>query len=607
MPTVCDIVRELENNYTTGTTLISEYVDFDMYGTINKIDAYLNSKHLTGDTDSRGRDKPFFNIVIAARNIWFRATDIDRKDINLTSAKSSQVVPTLVANILLKQWMNKAAFGNTLNDWGRTLATYGSAVMKFVVKDGELYCTVIPWNRIICDTVDFDNNVKIEVLEYTPAQLRRNKNYDQEMVEALITSLSVRETIRGQKKDNKANYIKVYEVHGELPLSYITDDEKDEDIYVQQMHVVSFAKREYNRSRQAYDYDDYTLYKGKEQKDPYDIAHLIKEDGRALAIGAVENLFTAQWMTNHAVKLQKDTLDFASLIITQTSDANLAGRNVLSDLMTGDILLHSVNEPLTQLNNQHDITQIQNFGTMWQNISKEITSTPDAMRGDTQPAGTAWRQVEALRQESHSLFEVMKQNKGLAIERMLRNHIIPFLKTKMDTTEEISSVLEDSHIAQFDALYVPNEARRRNNKRMIKEILSGEITHNGDLTTLEQDVKGELSPLGNQRFLKPSDIPTVAWKEILKDFEWQPNVNIRDEVMDTQAVLTTLSTVLQTIARNPAVLQDPTMKTLFGKILEITGHISPVEIPYTKPQPQLSPAPAAAGQNVPTFGQAQTA
>lgn len=592
---VCQIVREAEENYVSGTTDISKYVAFDMFETINTIDAYLFSKHLSGETDILGREKPFYNVVIAARNIWFRATDIDRKDIRLTSAKSNQVILTLVANILLKRWMKKAAFGVVLNDWGRTLATYGSAVLKFVEKDGELFCTVIPWNRLVPDVIDFENNVKIEVLEFTPAQLRKQKNYDQDMVEALLNSKSSREGISKQKKDNKANYIKVYEVHGELPKSLLTDKDSDEDIYIQQMHAVSFVRKDYNRSSRTYDYDDFTLYSGKEKEDPYFITHLIKEDGRTLAIGAVENLFQSQWMTNHSVKLEKDVLDLASLIITQTSDPNLAGMNSLRDLVSGDIIIHAENQPLTQFNNQHDIVQIQNFGMMWQELGKEIVATRGAISNDPQKAGTAWRAVEAQRQESHSLFEIMRQNKGLAIEEMLRKFIIPFLKTKMDTSEEITDILEDQDLAQFDSIYIPKEAIKRNNKRIKETILSGQIADNGDLTALEDKIKGELAPLGNQRFVKVSDIPTKTWKDLLKDFEWEPEVNITEESVNTTDTLATLNTLLQTAVNDPVLY-----KFLIGKILETTGQISPVEIPASKPPQQISPM--AAGQKQPLVG-----
>ena len=116
---IAEKVREIEQNYIGGTgTLMSKYVTTDLYDDINKIYAYLASKHVSGEFDSLGREKPFFNIVVAARNIYYRATDIDRKNIEITPSKSKEVVPALLASILLHNWMKKENFGAFLNDWG---------------------------------------------------------------------------------------------------------------------------------------------------------------------------------------------------------------------------------------------------------------------------------------------------------------------------------------------------------------------------------------------------------------------------------------------------------------------------------------------------------
>jgi hypothetical protein len=79
---------------------------------------------------------------------------------------------------------------------------------------------------------------------------------------------------------------------------------------------------------------------------------------------------------------------------------------------------------------------------MWKSLGSEIAGISESMLGNTAPSGTAWRQVEALLQESHSLFELMTENKGLDIEKMLRKYVIPFLKKKLDTKEEIVATLE---------------------------------------------------------------------------------------------------------------------------------------------------------------------
>lgn len=592
--TIYDLVRQAEQNDQNGATQISKYVTFDMRENIEKIDAYLNSKHISGDTDDMGREKPFFNIVTAAVNIWMRATDIDRKNISIKSNKSTDVVKAFLATVHLQNWMRKANFGAFLNDWGRTLARYGSAVTKFVEKDGELYAEVVPWGRIIVDPVDFNANIKIEMFELTPAQLRKREGYDKDQVEALINATSTRETIDGQKKDNKGGYIKIYEVHGELPLSYLTGKDKDDDTYVQQMHVISYVEK----SGKKNEFEEYTLISGKEAKDPYMISHLIKEDGRTQAIGAVEHLFEAQWMMNHTVKSIKDQLDLASMLIFQTSDGSFVGNNVLTNLENGDILIHQVNQPITQVNNgSHDISSLQAYGQMWQQLAQQVVNTPDSLMGNNAPSGTAWRQVEALQQEANNLFEYMTENKGLAIEEMMRTYIIPYLKKNLNNADEVSATLDVNGIERIDAMYIKNESVKRSNEKNIDAIINTPLEQPVEFTSPEEEIlpiKEELNNLGGKRFYSPSE---VNWKKEFENFEMEAEVDVTGEASFVKEDLATLTTVLQTIATNPGIFSDPRAKFVFNKILSETSAVSPLEL-----QSIPEPTQALAGGGTPQVG-----
>lgn len=591
MSDIFEIIRKAENEYTSGSVKISEFVDWSLKDNVDKIEAYANSKHTTGDKDSLGRDKPFFNIVTAAINVWYRATDIDRANIRIKATKSADHTIATLADIKSKEWMRKTNFGVFLNEWGRTLAKYGSAVVKFVEKEGELIASVVPWNRIIVDPLDFDNNVKIEKLYMTPAQLRKNKAYDPKVVEALIDAQVTRKDLAGQQKDSKAEYIEIYEVHGELEEEYLLGEETPEsenEKYVQQVHICSYVTGE-----KPGEYKDFCLYKGRED-DPYMITHLIKEDGRVMAIGAVEHLFEAQWMVNHNEKNIKDQLDLASKLIFQTSDPNYIGQNTHL-LDTGSILTHEVNQPLTQLaNNSHDIASLINSKQSWMNQGAEATSTPDAIRGNTMPSQTAARQVEALQQESHSLFELMTENKGLAIEDMWRRFVIPFIKKQLNTKEEIVATLDDHNIKQIDMMYVPNEAKRRLAEQYKKELkalltapLEGEVPsiNQPDQLTAEQQVASEMKNLGNQRYFKPDDLDEKTWKDVFNNFEWDVEVEVTNEQHDKQATLTSLATVLKTLA---SMGDTENARLVLNKLLEETGVFSPMELvsSMTAPQPQ---------------------
>ncbi len=580
------MVRKQEQDYTNGaSTTISKYVQFDLYENLNKIDAYLNSKHVSGDKDSMGRDKPFFNIVTAAVNIWYRATDIDRKNIKVRATKSRDALISFIATIYLQNWMRKENFGVFLNDWGRSLARYGSSVVKFVKKDGQLHSDVIPWNRLIIDSINFEQNPVIEVLELTEAELRQREGYDQIIVDQLCNALNARQTLDRQRKDNKNDYIKLYEVHGNMPLSWLTGKEEDADTYTQQMQVISYVA-----GKQKGEWDDFTLVSGKEEN-PYMITHLIREDGRSQSIGAVEHLFQAQWMMNHTVFSIKNQLDLASKLIFQTSDTNYAGRNALTNIENGDILITKPNESLTQLNNNsHDITSLQNFGAQWKALAQEISNTPDALRGTTAPSGTAWRQVNALQQEANSLFELMTENKGLAIEDMMTRFVLPFIKGQMDNTAEVAAILEGNDIDRIDSIYIPQTAIKSFNSKMIDHVLEG--TPRPDLGQEMQQVQSNLSSQGNTRFFSPSEITSKTWKEIFKDLEWNMEVDVTGETRFDKEDLDTLTTVFQTIA-NPVtaqVLNTPQGKLIFNKILSKTNAASPIELQSLPPsQPSVAP------------------
>jgi len=597
-----EIVRKNEDDYINGNTVISKYVEYSMHNTLEIIDAYLNSKHISGEKDSQGRDKPFFNIVIAVANIWYRATDIDRSSINVTATKNKDAIDAMLATIHLQNWMKKARFGAFLNDWGRILSRYGSAVIEFTENSKGLIISALPWNTLIVDPVEFNNNVVIKLLELTEAQLRQNPLYDQSVVEAMITAASTRKTLDKQTKDNKSGYYKLYEVHGNLPLSLLTDDPSDKDIYQEQMQVISFAGGKKGKND---DYDDYTLYRGKKKKKTHMITHLIREDGRTLSIGAVESLLTPQWMMNHSAKAVKDHLDMASKLFFQTADENYLGRNAISSIQNGDILVHADNKPLTQVNNtSHDLTSWQNYAIQWKSLANEITGVSEAMLGAAPKSGTAWRQTEALLQESYNLFELMTENKQLYIEDMLREYIIPYLKKQMDTTDEVVATLDDYDINRIDAKYIKNKAIADTNDALIDMVLKDQVPTPEMQAQMTQEnmngIQAGLQELGSKRFFKPSELDNKSWREQFKDLEWELDYNAGGEAKNIQEALATLNTALN-VMMNPAYETNPKAQLVVNKILNLTGVISPIEMQAVPPTPQpIQPVSPIDGSNTGT-------
>lgn len=596
---LCELVRSAENDYVYNTTTMGKYVQWSMHDTIERIDAYLNSKHISGDTDSLGREKPFFNIVTAATNIWYRATDIDRKDIRFIPQSAQSIPLAFVANVMLQNWMDDNRFGVFLNEWGRSLARYGSSVVKFVEQNGKLIPSVIPWNRIITDPVDFNALPVIEKFYKTEAQLYkmvRENGYDKDAVEKLCNAVKTRKTLDGQTQDNNSNFIELYEINGELSRKIYNQSkglevkEEDDDVFFEQMHVVSFVKK---GSGDGEGYQDFTLFSGKSARNPYMLTHLIKEDGRTLAIGSVEYLFDSQWMQNHTMKNMKDTLDLSSKLIFQTADSSYVGRNVLSAIETGDIMIFADNKPLTQINNSKaDVTALQNFSGMWNQVAQNITSTPDAIRGNTMPSGTPYSLAAYSGAQANNLFEQMTENKGLALEDMLTEFVIPNLKRRLKNKDEVVAILDDAGIQELDAMYLPKAAINQHNQEFKKAILSGEIPSPYQPDVAQAQLKQDMTQLGNKRFFKPDELDEMQWKEVFSDFEWDSvKVEVTNENADKQAILTTLDSTFKTVASLAGRPMTPDERLIFSTILTETGRVSPLQLASTPPQ--VPPVPTA--------------
>jgi hypothetical protein len=316
-------------------------------------------------------------------------------------------------------------------------------------------------------------------------------------------------------------------------------------------------------------------------------------------------------MQNHSIKAIKDQLDLASKLIFQTSDPSFVGQNVLTAIETGDVLIHKINEPLTNIaNNSHDITALQGFGEQWKRLGNEITGISESMLGQTAPSGTAWRQVDALLQENHSLFELMTENKGLALEEILRTFVIPYVKKQMNHSKEIAATLASYDVTKIDSTYIKNYSVQQSNKHILGSVLNRPLdqTLKDPMMTPDQQAQltsqyaGQaqqaLQSQGGQRFFAPSEVDDTTWKELFKDLEWDLEVDVTNENLDKDA-LTTLNTMMITLGKNPNLLSDPRIQLLWNKMLEMTGAASTIEMgslqaPQQQPQQpqQQMPQPA---------------
>lgn len=592
--TLGELVKEAEQNDLNGETTLSKYVTQNMREDINKTEAYYNSQFTHGNKDADGREKPFKNICYPAVNIWYRATDIDAKDLKIIAKNDKQVIPALLATIKLREWMNKVNFGQFLNEWGHVLAKHGSAVIEIVKASKELSIRCLDWNNIIVDAIDFDGNIKIKRLWLSPAQLRKNKLYNKEKVKELLDNLQSRETSDGTKKDNKAGYVEVFEVHGELPKSFLTDNEKDEEEYVTQMHVICLQGK-----KDSKDFNEYSLFKGPEKKEPMMNTHLVKVEGQSYVGGAVKNLFQTQWMINDSEKMIRDHLLIASKVVFQGSDGTMEGANFFSEVDNGQYLLHKPNEPMTRVQNTPDIEAMRASRNDWIQHGNTSNGIADAMISQAN-SGTAWRQTQAELTEAHSLFELMVETKGLYLKQMFKDYLLEYFIEQLDNNDPIAGFLTPEELKNIDSRYLPNETIRRVNDKKKQTILGGNAYNTSmeaqHMAEAGQAISSELS--GNQRFIYPSK---KTWKEEFKDLDWDNlELDVTGESENTTEKMATLNTALMFLASKQGQPLSEDEQVVFSELMKASGSLSPLKLSFNQGKKAALPAaptqqPAMAG------------
>lgn len=568
-----EIVRNLEKTYKDKVQL-GEYVSYSMYDTIQRIQAYLNQKHVSGEYDSHDQKKPFDDIVTEAVNARERATDIDVSSINFIALTIKHVTATEIFKVLVQEWMQEENFGLFLNDYGRKLAQYSTAMIKAIEKEenGEtkLCVEILNWNNVIVDPINIKHGPIIEKLYLTESQLY--EKYPIDNVDNLITTK--RELIDGKQMSNDSDFFEIYEVHTE-------EYDKKTKKMVYKMYIITYL------TNKSGEYNDFILYEGKEEKSPYILAYLTPPDERTLAMGVVEQLFDKQWLVNHYSLITKKQLDFSTKIGFQTSDQSFLGRNVLNDFDTGDILVTKENKPLTQLNNvSASLTQAENVKSEIKGSSRSISGVSEAMAGEVK-SGAAWRQTEAMLQESRDLFNKMKEQKALYIQELFREHVIPFLMKRVKNKKEITAILDSKAIEKIDTMYITAEAVKKANEKAGKMLLENANKELDEMNTIENlDIAGETEKLsqelkqqGNQRFFKPDD--DISWGEYFKDFETKIIIDITGESTNSQMNVDTLKNIFGILANNPQALSNPNSKMVFSEILRQTSGISPLQISDT--------------------------
>jgi hypothetical protein len=573
------IRKEVSDFENKNVTLLQGY-SFNQKDLLRRIELYFNSRFETGEFDSQGFKKFFYNIVQFPVDIEGKATDIDTKDYKFLPEDGLKYeTGTFLIQKEFTNWMKENKWGQKLNSIVRDRPKYGTIVLKKVkdtIKQVSLH------NLVNDPTVEWLwQGPVIETHVYTSTELQ-SMPWDKAKIQEIIDLY---------EKDLEENQIVVHERYGYCKLKDVEPETKqDKVIYafvvaagVDKKQLDSIGKVEREMGKVLY-YKEITP--PKDEKDlgdfPYRESHRRKMHGRWLGIGKVEELFDPQIRMNELQNIKSKGLYWSSLQLFQSRDKTVA-RNMLEDVLNGEIL--RTDSEITPVNTTRmDLAAFNQEEQRWDKNVQERSFTFESETGESMPSGTPFRLGALLSQKSGGFFNMMREDIGLFLIDIFYEFMIPIFKADKRKKHTIMLPIDEEGLK--DKLTEYTEFLLQ------EEINGGNIPEN--LESRRQAITQKLL----QRRYFPIEVPDSYYNNI----KFKIKLSITDEQLDYSQRMESVSNLLQVISGNPMVLQNPEIRGILFEILNLAG-LNPSAMGLNKPiqaQPQMVPPTGGAQGSTPT-------
>jgi hypothetical protein len=550
--------------------------NFDHVDTLRFNHLYYYGKYRTGNIDAQGYYKFFHNITKPACDIATKFVDLDTKDILLIpeGGSDTNAMYTWFMQRELRTYLKTSGFAHTMNTVANEFPK-GHVVLKKV--DGKF------------------KKVPLVSMRMDPAAPSLAKTWHGELLIMTLDEIEKMgwDTEELKQRPSKNGTYDIYEM-------YVKEGNMWRRTIMGGLHDVAaqggLQRTAESKIDEGLDYmPPVTLVDDKVSRTPYRELKWEEVEGRWLGFGYPEYLKDNQIAENEAENLERKALILKALQLYQTTDETISGRNVLTDTMNGDILIAGDaimpvakdNADLSAYNNSRERTR--------DNIERK-TFTSDITTGGNLPSRTPLGVANLQASLATSYFELKRENEGLFIKDLLWDDIIPDFKKKSTSESKHDFIRTDDDRKKAEDFVLDMKKW---------EYRANYVERTGFVPTLEQidaafqRAKEELREKENLSL----KVPARAYN----DAKYRLDITVTGENIDVSARSSVLQIALQTIAGNPAILQDEVTRTVFLKFLALGGlNASDLNIPEPQPMQQQAMMPQGGSVAAPLPAEAQT-
>jgi len=569
-------IRREEKDFNKDVEIVDGF-SFNQLDTVETVILYYNSRFRDGqfytDEEYRNQRKFFHNINRAPCDNATKNLDIDTKDVYPTATKESDYIKAKILREDLYRYMKKHKIGQMKNVIAEEAPIFGTVVLKKV--PGDEIVEIVDLRNLINDPTanKLADGFVIEKHYYTPEELRKMPwdNIDK----AITTFTQFNET-----EGNSIPFIEIYERYGEVPLSWYKEARnvevlpEDDNKFIKTRFIVAGVNKV--KELDGIVNENGIILDVSEMKDiPYKEYRYTRIKGRWLGEGEVEKTFDPQIRINELTNYKIQGLRLSTLHLFVTPDSLLQS-NILNDCDNGDILV-APNGIAPLMNEERNLSAYVEEERRVDDLVVGLTSSYDVVRGETMPSGTPFRSVAVQNINAAKLFDFKRENLGLFLKEVYREWIIPRLLKELNKEHILDMSDSSEEYKQFEEAIV-----KFRTWRAIQEMIKKGIKFDwGQIDMIKSAIREKIS---NKKLKIPVDY--------YKGFELDVDMNITGEKYNKSAVLESKFNLLEIIAKNPAILENPQTVKLFNQIAELSG-TSPLEIGEGSPVNQQAQSRAA--------------
>ncbi len=570
-----DLISQIEREvwqYHNEVVPIGDFQEYSQYKLVRRIAMFESKVYPTGKFDTQGNYKFWFDINTPAIDSEVKNIDFDTKNVEVHSDNRLDVLPDIVVNLRLREWMRENGQAEELNSAIEEGSGWGNVVWKRV---GGGYERVDLKNFYVINQTAYSlqDSAVIERHQLTQSDLRAQGGwkYINEVIEH-CKSNTYAQTLETQSVETTTPFYDIYERNGEVLLSSLKEyneevfSEEDKKKTVLAKVIIAAVKGSGTNSING----KYILFADQISSMPYEEYHRGRYKGRWWREGLYELLFDVQVRANQVGNQLARGLEWASKVIF-TDEGRLIYQNVLTDLNNGDII-QSKNLRQVEVRMQ-GLDQLANEWNRLIELRNETANSREVVQGITPASGTPLGTSQLLNANAGKLFDFLREKLSIPLSRIFTNWIVPKIVKELKIKDVVRLTGDSQMLKRFKELIV--------NGWYIENLLA--------IGPHTQEMAEGLKIAKLEELDKRPQLLVTAIKGYFDKYKARVSVDITGEGVNTDAEV-------ETIVQFAGLESDPVRRSAMIELGMLRKGIDVAGLPKSPPVAMATPMPGSQQQ-----------